>query len=101
LQRLATTRREVGDSPDAPAAPADRSSAVTEFDFDLHEVGPVINAGVLVFPYERAGEIMRASRALMADAPDDLTIHEILITFPMHEPFPPHLQGRRPSLCRR
>jgi FAD/FMN-containing dehydrogenase len=68
---------------------------VTEFDFELHEVGPIINAGVLVFPYERAGEIMRASRALMAGAPDDLTIHEILITLPMHEPFPPHLQGQR------
>src|SRR4051794_15050719 len=67
---------------------------VTEFDFELHEVGPLINAGVLVYPYERAGEIMRASRALMADAPDELTIHELLIKLPFHEPFPPELQGQ-------
>ncbi len=67
---------------------------VTEFEFELHEVGPIINAGVLVFPYERAGEILRASRALMAGAPDELTIHEILITLPTHEPFPAHLQGK-------
>jgi FAD/FMN-containing dehydrogenase len=68
---------------------------VTRFEFDLHEVGPLITAGVLVFPYERAAEIMRASRELMAGAPDELTIHEILITLPRHEPFPPHLQGTR------
>jgi FAD/FMN-containing dehydrogenase len=67
---------------------------VTEFDFDLHEVGPIIHAGVLVYPFERAGEIMRASRALMADAPDELTIHELLIRLPHHEPFPPALQGQ-------
>jgi FAD/FMN-containing dehydrogenase len=71
---------------------------VTEFDFELHEVGPMINAGVLVFPYERAGEVLRASRAVMAEAPDELTIHEILITLPMHEPFPPHLQATRAAM---
>jgi FAD/FMN-containing dehydrogenase len=71
---------------------------VTEFDFELHEVGPIVNAGVLVFPYERAGEVLRASRAVMADAPDELSIHEILITLPMHEPFPPHLQGTRAAM---
>jgi FAD/FMN-containing dehydrogenase len=71
---------------------------VTEFEFDLHEVGPIVNAGVLVFPYERAGEVLRASRELMAGAPDELTIHEILITLPMHEPFPPHLQGTRAAM---
>jgi len=67
---------------------------VTEFEFALHEVGPLITAGVLVFPYERAGEVLRASRALMAGAPDELTIHEILLTIPSHDPFPPALQGR-------
>ena len=68
---------------------------VTSFEFDLHEVGPMVYAGVLVFPYERAGEVLRASRALMEQAPDELTIHEILITVPSHEPFPPQLHGER------
>jgi hypothetical protein len=49
---------------------------------------------VLVFPYERAGEVLRASRALMAGAPDELTIHEILLTIPSHDPFPAALHGR-------
>ena len=67
---------------------------VTEFEFALHPVGPIITAGALVFPFERAGEVLRASRALMAGAPDELTIHEILLTIPAHDPFPVALQGR-------
>jgi FAD/FMN-containing dehydrogenase len=71
---------------------------VTEFEFELHEVGPIIYAGVLVFPLERGGEVLRASRALMADAPDELTIHEVLITLPHHPPFPPELQGTKAAM---
>jgi len=63
-----------------------------------HEVGPIIYAGVLVFPLERGGEVLRASRALMADAPDELTIYEVLITLPHHPPFPPELQGTKAAM---
>jgi FAD/FMN-containing dehydrogenase len=68
---------------------------VTEFTFKLHEVGPLVYAGVLAYPFDRAGEVMRASREVMRTAPDELSIHEILITVPEHDPFPPTLQGRR------
>jgi FAD/FMN-containing dehydrogenase len=68
---------------------------VTRFTFGLHAIGPMITGGVLAYPFERAGEVMRASRELMRGAPDELTVHEILITVPRHEPFPEHLQGRR------
>jgi FAD/FMN-containing dehydrogenase len=71
---------------------------VTEFEFDLHEVGPIIYAGVLVFPLGRGGEVLRASRELMADAPDELTIHEVLITLPHHAPFPVELQGTKAAM---
>jgi FAD/FMN-containing dehydrogenase len=71
---------------------------VTEFEFDLHRVGPLIYAGVLVFPLARGGEVLRASRALMADAPDELTIHEVLITLPHHPPFPTELQGTKAAM---
>jgi predicted transcriptional regulator len=33
-------------------------------------VGPIINAGVLVYPFERAAEVLRISRAVMECAPD-------------------------------
>jgi FAD/FMN-containing dehydrogenase len=67
---------------------------VTEFVYRLHEVGPAITAGLLVFPFERAGEALRASRARMADAPDELTIYEVLISAPPAPPFPADLHGR-------
>ena len=71
---------------------------VSEFEFELHEVGPTIYAGVLVFPLGRGGEVLRASRALMARAPNELTIHEVLITLPRHPPFPPELQGTKAAM---
>jgi FAD/FMN-containing dehydrogenase len=67
---------------------------VTRFEFALHEVGPLVYAGPLVYPIERAAEVMRASRAVMAGAPDELSVHEILLTIPEHPPFPEHLQGK-------
>jgi FAD/FMN-containing dehydrogenase len=67
---------------------------VTEFEFELHRVGPLVTAGVLVYPHERAAEILRASREVMENASDELSIHEILIRVPSHEPFPLELQGR-------
>ena len=68
---------------------------VTEFTFELHQLGPIVYAGVLAYSYERAGEVLRASRELMQHAPNELSIHEILITIPDHDPFPPALQGHR------
>jgi FAD/FMN-containing dehydrogenase len=45
---------------------------VTEFEFQLHEVGPIILGGLLIFPWERAAEVLRAYREIMAGADDDL-----------------------------
>jgi len=68
---------------------------VTSFVFRTQSVGPSILAGVLVYPWELAGNAFRASRDLMDDAPDELTIFDVLLTAPPQEPFPPELQGRR------
>ena len=70
-------------------------AAATRFWFRAHEVGPLILGGMLLHPFEQAGEALRATRALMEDAPDELTIFAALITAPPHEPFPPELQGKR------
>jgi hypothetical protein len=73
---------------------------VTEFTFELHELGPIVYAGVLAYSYERAGEVLRASRELMQHAPNELSIHEILITIPEHDPFPPRSRAtERCSWC--
>ena len=71
---------------------------VTQFEFRAHRVGPMVLAGMLVYPWERAGEALRASRALMDAAPPELTIFDVLVTAPPAEPFPVELQGRRVAL---
>ncbi|HVF78981.1 MAG TPA: FAD-binding oxidoreductase [Solirubrobacteraceae bacterium] len=45
---------------------------VTEFELALHQVGPIITAGMLLFAWERAEEVLRAYRDVMAAAPDEL-----------------------------
>jgi FAD/FMN-containing dehydrogenase len=52
-------------------------------------------AGLLVYPWEQARAALRASRELIAGAPDELTLFDVLLTAPPQAPFPPELQGRR------
>jgi FAD/FMN-containing dehydrogenase len=68
--------------------------AVTRFEFRAHSVGPTVLAGMLVYPWERAGEAFRAARGLMETAPEALGLFAVLLTAPPHEPFPPEVQGR-------
>jgi FAD/FMN-containing dehydrogenase len=45
----------------------------TSFELGLHPVGPVVFAGVAMYPIERAREVAAAFTASMAAAPDELT----------------------------
>ena len=45
---------------------------VTELELQLHEVGPTILGGLLMFDYARAGEVLRAYRDVMETADEDL-----------------------------
>lgn len=67
---------------------------VTEFRFRAHPVGPIVLAGMLVFEYERAHEVIAASRALQEQGLEDLTVYEVLAVAPPAPPFPAHVQGR-------
>jgi FAD/FMN-containing dehydrogenase len=67
---------------------------VTEFEFRAHRVGPMVLAGLLVYPFDRARDAFRASRELIAGAPDDLTLFDVLLTAPPEEPFPTELHGQ-------
>ena len=68
--------------------------AVTRFEFRAHRVGPTVLAGTLLYPWQRAGEALRAGRAFMATAPELLGMFAVLLTAPPEEPFPPELRGR-------
>ncbi len=67
---------------------------VTSFDFHLHEVGPIVLAGVVLHPAERVQEVMPFYRERVETAREELTT---IVTFrhvPPLPPFPRHLHGR-------
>jgi FAD/FMN-containing dehydrogenase len=68
---------------------------VTSFEFEAHRVGPMVLAGMLLYPWEKAGEVFRAVRDLMDEAPEELGCFAVLLTAPPQEPFPSDLQGRQ------
>ncbi len=55
---------------------------VTSFTFRLHEVGPIVHGGLIAWPFERADEILRAYRAITAQAPRELSVWMILMNAP-------------------
>jgi hypothetical protein len=67
---------------------------VTEFVFELHPVGPILTAGLLVWPRDQAREVIRFYRDYMAQAPNEVGGGVALLTAPP-EPFvPPEMQGQ-------
>jgi FAD/FMN-containing dehydrogenase len=73
---------------------------VTSFTFRLHEVGPAVFGGLIAWPFERAGEIMEAYRALTRDAPRELAVWLNLIRAPAAPFVPERWWGERVcALC--
>jgi len=67
---------------------------VTEFEFRLHRLGPTVLAGLMMFPIERAAEVVRAWRDCADAAPDELGTACVVVTAPP-EPFvPAELHGK-------
>jgi hypothetical protein len=67
---------------------------VVEFEFALRPVGPLVLGGMMLWPRERAGEVIRAYRDLMAEAPDALCGGLSLMSAPPLDVVPLELQGR-------
>jgi len=68
---------------------------VTEFEFRLHELGPLVLGGLAVWPIERASGILRAWRDYVDTAPDELSTAAAVVTAPPEEFVPDELKGRR------
>lgn len=45
---------------------------VTRFEFGLHPIGPDVHAGLIVFPFDRAADVLRQYRGFVRSAPEDL-----------------------------
>jgi FAD/FMN-containing dehydrogenase len=51
---------------------------VTSFEFALHPVGPQVYAGVVVYPFAQAPEVLRAWRDFSENASDELSVWAVL-----------------------
>ena len=67
---------------------------VTEFEFRLHPVGPLLTAGLLLWPRAQAGEVIRFYRDYIASAPDEVGGAVAFLTAPPAPFVPPELQGQ-------
>jgi FAD/FMN-containing dehydrogenase len=67
---------------------------VTRFDFRLHELGPIVLAGLLLWPAQRAAEVLQGWRDYVDGAPDELSTGCAMLTAPPEEFVPDHLKGK-------
>jgi FAD/FMN-containing dehydrogenase len=67
---------------------------VTEFEFRLHPLGPIIYAGLVLHPRSAAPALMRFYRDFMADAPDEVGGALALLSAPPEEFVPEHARGK-------
>jgi hypothetical protein len=67
---------------------------VTEFEFQLHPVGPIVYAGPIAWPMEQSPELLRFYRDWITDIPDELTTAVIHRWMPALPTIPAELHGR-------
>jgi FAD/FMN-containing dehydrogenase len=66
---------------------------VTALELTLHPVGPDVLAGLVVYSESRGGELLRAFRDLMRDAPEELSLAYVHLTVPEDPDFAPEWHG--------
>jgi FAD/FMN-containing dehydrogenase len=67
---------------------------VTEFEFDLHPLGPLVYGGMLMHPAERGVEILKLQRDFMAEAPDEVNVGVAFISAPPEDFVPEPVRGQ-------
>lgn len=67
---------------------------VTQFEFQLHPVGPDVLAGLLVFPLEQGFDILRQYREYMDTAPEELNVWVVLRKAPPLPFLPEKVHGK-------
>jgi FAD/FMN-containing dehydrogenase len=68
---------------------------VTRFEFELHPVGPMVTAGPVFYPGDRAEEILRWYREFVGEIPDELTTLANLLTAPPAPFLPEEWHGEK------
>ena len=67
---------------------------VTQFEFKLHQVGPEILAGLIVFPLEQAKQVLSRYRNFAESAPEELTIWVVMRQAPPLPFLPEDVHGK-------
>jgi len=67
---------------------------VTEFTFRLHQIGPMVLGGMLLYPGHLARELLTFWNEFVADAPDELGSAVALITAPPADFVPEPVRGK-------
>jgi FAD/FMN-containing dehydrogenase len=67
---------------------------VTRFEFRLHPVGPEVTAGLIVFPYAEAGQVLDRYAEFVRAAPEDVNVWVVLRRAPPLPFLAPEVHGR-------
>lgn len=67
---------------------------VTRYEFKLHPVGPDIFAGLIVFPYDQAKQILTQYREFAKTAPEELNVWVVLRKAPPLPFLPENVHGK-------
>ena len=68
---------------------------VTQFEFELHRLGPIVYAGPIFYPAEASHDLLRAFRKWAGDAPDEITAVVNLTTAPPLPVIPEQWHGEK------
>jgi FAD/FMN-containing dehydrogenase len=67
---------------------------VTQFEFKLHEVGPEILAGLIVYPFDQAKQVLAKYREFVKSAPEELNVWIVLRKAPPLPFLPGDVHGK-------
>jgi FAD/FMN-containing dehydrogenase len=67
---------------------------VTQFEFQLHPVGPQVLAGLVIYPFEQARSVLKQYREYVDTLPDDLCVWAVLRKAPPLPFLPQAVHGR-------
>jgi FAD/FMN-containing dehydrogenase len=67
---------------------------ITRFEFKLHPVGPEIIAGLLVFPFDQARQVLEKYREFAMSAPEEINVWVVLRKAPPLPFLPANVHGK-------
>lgn len=67
---------------------------VTSMEVRLHDLGPEVLSGQIIYPFDDAGTILRSFRDFMSEAPVEFQCYPFMFRIPPIEPFPEERHGK-------